>query len=44
MGIHPDGDYAVLRFSFGPSTTESDIDTAAAAVAEITGRLRDARP
>lgn len=44
MGIRPDGDYAVLRFSFGPSTTESDIDTAAAAVAEIAGRLREARP
>lgn len=40
MGVQAEGDYAVLRFSFGPSTTDADIDSAAAAVDGIVRRLR----
>jgi cysteine desulfurase len=40
MGILSGGAYAVLRFSFGPRTTGSDIEAAAAAVALSVGRLR----
>ncbi|MBT8478679.1 MAG: aminotransferase class V-fold PLP-dependent enzyme, partial [Gemmatimonadetes bacterium] len=40
MGIRPDGPYAVLRFSFGPSTTAADVETAAMQVARSVERLR----
>ena len=44
MGVRPEGDYAVLRFSFGPTTTEADVEAAAASVTEAVGRLRDREP
>ena len=40
MGVRPVGSYAVLRFSFGPSTTASDIDSAASEVVKSVRRLR----
>jgi cysteine desulfurase len=40
MGVRPAGSYAVLRFSFGPSTTASDIETAASEVTKSVARLR----
>lgn len=40
MGIRPEGPYAVLRFSFGPSTTAAHIEAAAIAVGRAVGRLR----
>jgi cysteine desulfurase len=40
MGVRPVGSYAVLRFSFGPSTTASDIDAAASEVVSCVRRLR----
>jgi len=43
MGVRPVGDYAVLRFSFGPATTSTDIETAAGAVAGAVARLRGSR-
>lgn len=44
MGVRPLGDYAVLRFSFGPTTTARDIEAASDAVVKSVGRLRGARP
>ena len=41
MGIGGD-DYSVLRFSFGPATTESDVRSAAAAVADGVAGARTA--
>ncbi len=40
MGIRPEGPYAVLRFSFGPSTTAADVEVAAGEVARAVERLR----
>lgn len=40
MGVRPAGSYAVLRFSFGPSTTAADIETAASEVTKSVARLR----
>lgn len=40
MGVRPVGSYAVLRFSFGPSTTASEIDAAAGEVVKSVRRLR----
>ena len=40
MGVRAGGSYAVLRFSFGPSTTGSDIDSAASEVVKSVRRLR----
>ena len=40
IGVRPAGSYAVLRFSFGPSTTVADIDTAVAEVTKSVLRLR----
>ena len=40
MGVRPAGPYAVLRFSFGPSTTVDDVETAAGEVAQLVARLR----
>jgi cysteine sulfinate desulfinase/cysteine desulfurase-like protein len=42
MGITPEGPYAVLRFSFGPTTTEDEIGKAASAVTSSIHRLREA--
>jgi cysteine desulfurase len=42
LGVTPEGPYAVLRFSFGPSTTEDDVGQAASAVANSVHRLREA--
>ncbi len=40
IGVRPAGSYAVLRFSFGPSTTATDIETAAREVTKSVARLR----
>jgi cysteine desulfurase len=40
MGVRPAGAYAVLRFSFGPTTAAEDIEAAADAVATSVNRLR----
>lgn len=40
IGVRPVGPYAVLRFSFGPSTTPGDIEVAADAVTKAVVRLR----
>lgn len=40
MGVRPVGSYAVLRFSFGPSTTASEVDAAAGEVVKSVRRLR----
>ncbi len=40
IGVHPKGTYAVLRFSFGPSTSADDVETAASAVTKSVARLR----
>ena len=40
IGVRPAGSYAVLRFSFGPSTTASDIDAAAGEVVKSVRRIR----
>jgi len=40
IGVRPTGTYAVLRFSFGPSTTANEVDSAADAVAKSVARLR----
>jgi len=44
MGIRPAGAYAVVRFSFGPSTTTDDIETAAGEVTKAVVRLRGSNP
>jgi len=44
MGVRPAGTYAVLRFSFGPSTTMEDIETAAGEVTKAVVRLRGSNP
>ena len=44
MGVKPTGRYAVLRFSFGPSTTAEDIEAVADAVAASVARLRGSSP
>lgn len=44
MGVKPTGSYAVLRFSFGPTTTAEDIEAVADAVAASVARLRGSRP
>ena len=40
IGVRPAGSYAVLRFSFGPSTTATDVETAAREVTKSVARLR----
>jgi cysteine desulfurase len=40
MGVRPAGAYAVLRFSFGPTTTEQEVAAAGEAVARAVERLR----
>lgn len=44
LGVRPAGTYAVLRFSFGPSTTMEDIETAACEVTKAVVRLRGSSP
>ena len=40
IGVQPTGRYAVLRFSFGPSTTANEVETAVGAVTKSVARLR----
>ena len=40
MGITPDTDYAVVRFSFGPSTTGRDVEKAAEATVRAARQAR----
>ena len=40
IGVRPAGSYSVLRFSFGPSTTATDVETAAREVTKSVARLR----
>jgi len=44
IGLTPEDARRVLRFSFGWTTTEDDIDRALAALAEVTRELAGARP
>lgn len=40
IGVRPVGSYAVLRFSFGPSTTATEVDAAAGEVVKSVRRIR----
>jgi cysteine desulfurase len=44
MGVRPTGRYAVLRFSFGPTTSAEEIEAAADAVIASVDRLRGSSP
>jgi cysteine sulfinate desulfinase/cysteine desulfurase-like protein len=41
MGINPGAEYAVLRFSFGPFTTEDEVSRAGQAAVRAAARARD---
>ena len=44
MGVQPADSYAVIRFSFGPRTTEAEVEEAATRLREAVNRLRRTAP
>ena len=42
MGIQPEAEYGVLRFSFGPFTAEGEVSRAGEAAVRAAARARDA--